>query len=55
MTLEELVDLGERMRRAQKAYFDHRHQSDLVRSKELERAFDKAIEEHRKGAGLFDP
>lgn len=54
LTYAQFVDLGERMRLRQDAYFQHRNQSDLVRSKELEREFDKACEDFHQGDLLQD-
>lgn len=42
---EQALAIGLKMRNAQKKYFKDRARSDLVASKELERRFDKALEE----------
>lgn len=49
LTYGQFVNLGERMRRAQKAFFDRRDERDLHVSKELEREFDKACADFHQG------
>lgn len=45
MNVSQFVKVVSEMRTAQKAYFKSRLQSDLIKSKELERAVDTAIRE----------
>ena len=45
MNVSEFNRTVKEMRQAQKDYFKHRLQSDLIKSKELERKVDKALEE----------
>lgn len=47
----DLVRMAVRMRNAQKLYFRSRTQYDLLKSKELERDFDKKAEEYLNWAG----
>ncbi len=55
--MTDFMTLVQDMRAAQKRWFKHRQQSDLQRSKELERAVDRAIEAvraPRAEPSLFD-
>jgi hypothetical protein len=49
MTIQDLADLGHRMRDAQRAYFSWREQKDLLKSKELEKEFDAAVSRILRG------
>jgi hypothetical protein len=42
MTVQQLAELGKRMRKFQEAYFRVRNKSDLVQAKRLEHEFDSA-------------
>ena len=49
MRYEQFLELVERMRRSENAYFKDRNKSDLIRSKELEKEVDAVVGRWRQG------
>jgi NTP pyrophosphatase (non-canonical NTP hydrolase) len=54
MTLKELAAIGREMRAAQVEYFARRNPNLVKHCKDLERRFDRALDEVSRGPGLFD-